>query len=486
MEQYNGLALLTDMYQLTMMQGYYKHFADRETVFDMFFRRPPFGGGYSIFAGLETLVKIIENFRFTQEDIDYLKSLGLFEETFLEYLTTFKFTLDVAAAREGDLVFPNEPLIRVEGNIIQVQLLETILLNTINFQTLIATKAARISDAAKGKPIMEFGLRRAQGSNGAISAARAAYVGGVGATSNVLAGKLFGIPVKGTMAHSWVMAYSSELESFEAYARQYPESTILLVDTYDTLRSGVPNAITVLKKLKERGITDFGIRLDSGDLDYLSKEARKMLDSAGLPEAKIVISNELDEHIIQDLERNSVPIDVFGVGTNLVTAKEDPSLTGVYKLVAKKINGTFESCLKVSNEPSKITNPGIKNVLRLSKEGRIQGDLIFLEEEREDVIKLASKGKPLTLHHPNYDYQYIEISDYDDFKLLLNPVIKEGKCCIPLPALPEIRQNTLNNLQTVDQTYKRHLNPHIYKVSLSEKLKTLKQELISSYIKSPD
>lgn len=474
-------ALLTDLYQLTMMQGYFYNKNNLNVVFDMFFRREPFGGGYAVFAGLQTLVDIIANFNFCDDDIDYLASLGLFKKEFLEYLKNFRFNIDLYSVSEGDIVFPNEPLIRVHGNVMEVQLLETIMLNVINFQTLIATKSARITEAAKGRAVLEFGLRRAQGMDGAVSASRASFIGGAAATSNVLAGKLFGIPPKGTMAHSWVMAFDSELESFKKYAEIYPDSTIMLVDTYNTLESGVPQAIKVLTKLKKKGVKSFGIRLDSGDLDYLARETRSMLDKAGLKNAKIVVSNELDEYVIEELVNKGAPIDSFGVGTNLVTARGDSSLTGVFKLVAKKEDADFIPSIKISNDPKKTTNPGIKNIVRFYKNNQMLSDLIFMENEKDELFSLIKRKKEIIFCHPDYSYKHFKLANYDETKILLNKIIANGKLVTGLSSLTDIQKRCRENIGKLDLSYKRLLNPHIYKVSLTQDLMLLKIGLINKY-----
>ncbi len=469
-------ALLTDLYELTMMQGYYRFNLNPPVVFDMFFRRQPFGGGFSVFAGLEDVIRGVERLRFSGDDIEYLSGLGLFRDDFLEYLSNFRFTGDIYAVDEGEVVFPNEPLLRIHGTLIETQLIESFVLNIINFQTLIATKAARVFIASREGIVLEFGLRRAHGINGAIAAARAAYIGGASATSNTLAGKLFGIPVKGTMAHSWVMAFKNELDSFEKYAEVYPATTLLLIDTYDALGSGIENAIKVGKKLKERGYTDFGVRIDSGDLEYISKVVRKKLDEAGLENAKIVASNELDENIINQLVNRGAPIDIWGVGTNLVTADGDSSLTGVYKLVAKKINGEYEPVIKISNNPEKITNPGIKQIHRF-----YNGNGMFLADLLAEVGEDITPGREYKFCHPTFEYKYMVIKDYSDIKPLLHLKMKGGKMVYTPPNLKEIREKSVSNLKRLDDTYKRQINPHIYKVSLSENLKRIKFNLIERY-----
>jgi len=356
-------ALLTDFYSLTMAQGYWKQnhnrkAVDRRAVFEMFFRWQPFGGGYAIFAGLETLLDNLVSLSFSDEDIGYLKSLRFFEDAFIEYLKDFRFSGSLWAMDEGTVIFPQEPLVRIEGSLIECQIIEGMLLNIINFQSLIATKARRIWIASGKGSFMEFGLRRAQGPDGAMSASRAAYIGGATGTSNTLAGKTFGIPVLGTMAHSWVMSFPSEEDAFSAYAEMYPDKSIFLIDTYDTLKSGIISAINVGKKLKERG-KNFGVRLDSGDIQYLSTEVRKMLNNAGLNEATITASNDLDESIIETLVNSGVPVNVWGVGTRLVTGGEDSALTGVYKMTAcEDADGRMEPVMKLSDNPEKTTNPG--------------------------------------------------------------------------------------------------------------------------------
>ncbi len=482
MEKLKNFALFTDLYELTMIQGYYFTNPEQEAVFDMFFRHQPFEGGFTIFAGLDPLIDAILNIKFTDEKIDYLDSLNLFKKEFLDYLANFRFTGDIYAIKEGSIVFPNEPLLRIHSTLIEAQLIESMVLNFINFQSLIATKAARIVIASNGGAVLEFGLRRAQGVDGALSAARAAFIGGAVATSNVLAGKMFNIPVRGTMAHSWVMSFDSELESFEKYAEMYPNHCVLLVDTFDTLKSGVPNAIKVFQKLKKKGIKNFGIRLDSGDLEYLSKEARKMFDENGLPEVKIYASNELDEWIINQLIKNKAPIDAWGVGTKLVTGDRDPSLSGVYKIVAKKDGRKIQPCIKISNNPEKITNPGIKNIYRFYNKNNIMlCDLIYLEEEDEELSKEINKKKPLKFNHPNIDYAHFILNDYSFAKKLLVPVIVKGKKVYNSPSLKELQKFAREEINSLDATYKRLLNPHIYKVSLSNKLKQLKRSLIQKY-----
>ena len=477
----SNLGLLTDLYELTMIQGYYMTAPEQKAVFDMFFRRQPFNGGFTIFAGLYPLIDTILNLRFTLDDLAYLKSLKIFKNEFLDYLSHFRFSGDIFAVEEGSVVFPNEPLIRVSGKLIEAQLIESILLNFINYQSLIATKTARIVLASNGGKVLEFGLRRAHGVDGAISAARASFIGGASATSNVLAGKLFNIPVSGTMAHSWIMSFEDELTAFERYAEIYPENCILLVDTYDTLKSGIPNAITVFKKLKEKGIKNFGVRLDSGDLDYLSKEAKRLFNVQGLDQVKIYASNELDEWIINQITKNRSPIDAWGVGSKLVTGDKDPFLTGVYKIVAKSDGKKLMPCIKVSNNPEKMSNPGIKNILRFyDKNNMMLGDLIYLEGE-EQLIKALKTGKPIRFNHPSIDYAFFTLKDYARAEVLLKPIVKNGKKLRNEPELRKIQEFAKQELDSLDPTYKRLINPHIYKVSISDKLKEMKQKLISKY-----
>lgn len=475
-----GLALLTDLYELTMMQGYFFEKKRINAVFDMFFRRSPFGGGYAVFAGLQPLLEEVRDLRFTGEELDYLAGLGMFRPEFLDYLAGFRFAGDIYAVDEGTAVFPNEPLLRVEGDIIQAQLLESLLLNIVNFQTLIATKTSRVFLAANGGSILEFGLRRAQGINGALAAARAAHIGGASATSNVLAGHLFGIPVAGTMAHSWIMAFPDEREAFMKFALLYPDRCVLLVDTYDTLKSGVPHAVSVFREMMEKGPLAAGVRLDSGDLEYLSKKVRKAFDDAGLPGVRIYASNELDEHIISHLVRQKAPIDAWGVGTHLVTAKDDPSLSGVYKLVAREQEGRMVPTIKISNAVEKATNPCRKNIVRFFDERNVMMADVMVREEEGDPDPLLGKlpGKePVVLYHPVHERVNTVISDYARYELLLKPVMRKGEICSPPPALKDVRANTLRSLSMLDETHKRFINPHVYKVSLSDSLKDLKFSL---------
>lgn len=475
MADLGGLALLTDLYQLTMVGGYVQEGKREQWAnFDYFFRKVPDDGGYCVLAGLADLINYLQNLRFGREELAYLEALGLFPKAVLEYLEAFKFTGDLWAIPEGTVVFPHEPLIRVRAPLPQAQLIETALLNIMNFQTLIATKAARVCWAANGAPVVDFGLRRAHGPNGGLMASRAAYIGGAEGTSNVLAGKLYGIPVRGTHAHSWVESFPSELEAFRAYARVYPHACLLLVDTYDTLRSGVPNAIKVAHELSEQGHRLRGIRLDSGDLAYLSKEARRMLDEAGFPDAHIVASSDLDEWLVESLRRQGARIDIWGVGTRLVTSYSSPALGGVYKLTALDEDGKrMIPKIKRSDNPDKITNPGVKKVVRMcDPSGQIRGDVIFLEEER------LPRGMSFRVHHPVFPHVSKVYPEHFQMEELLVPVFRKGKLVYKSPAVKEIRENTLRNLARLDSAYKRFHNPHVYHVSLSSRLYRVKQTLL--------
>lgn len=475
-------ALFTDFYELTMAQGYWKNDMNQDVVFDMFFRRQPFNGGFSVFAGLDTLLEAITDFTFSEDDIAYLKSQKIFEQGFLDYLKDFRFSGDMWAFKEGSVIFPQEPVIRIHASLIEAQIVEGLVLNHINFQSLIATKTARVWLASKKGAIMEFGLRRAQGNDGAMSATRAAFIGGAAGTSNTLAGKLYDIPVMGTMAHSWIMAFPSELEAFEAYAKLYPTNAVFLIDTYDTLKSGIKNAIKVGAKLVEQGY-NFGVRLDSGDISYLTTEVRKELDNAGFPQAKICVSNELTEEIVETLVQQNTPINSWGVGTHMVTGGNEASFTGVYKLGARfdKESGKNEPAMKFSDNPEKNTNPGIKNVYRLYDEnGNAKADIIALEDET------IEENKEYRYYHPMVDYRQF-IFTAAKVEPLLHKVVENGNRIEPkLPAGTVLRNaHTLmqQQLESLDASYKRILNPHIYKVSLTEALKNLKMDFITKRIK---
>ena len=469
-------ALLTDLYELTMMQGYHRHGFRRRAVFDLFFRRPPFGGGFSVAAGLDDALNALEGLRFEEADLAYLESLGMFGRDFLDYLKGFRFSGEVWAVPEGTVVFPHEPLLRISAPMIEGQLIESLLLNTINYQTLVATKTARIYLASGKGVIAEFGLRRAQGWDGALTASRAAYIGGAGATSNTLAGRNYGIPVTGTMSHSWIMAFESELEAFERYAELYPDETTLLLDTYDTLGSGLPNAVKVARRLIDEG-HKVGVRLDSGDIQYLSKAVRRGLDDAGLKGVRIAVSNELDEHIIAQLAAAGSPVDLWGVGTQLVTGGGESSLTGVYKLAAvENGEGAMQPTMKFSDNPEKSTNPGIKQVYRFfGEDGAPLADLIALDDESFEV------GEAHTLYHPAIDYRKFRLERYADFEALLQPVMEGGHRVGGSPSLDKIRSRTLESLDSLDETYTRIINPHVYKVSISARLKETKQHLIRTF-----
>ena len=397
-----NLTLLTDLYQLTMIQGYFKSHNDKTVIFDLFYRRNPSQGGYAVTAGLEQVISYIKELHFSEEDIDYLATLGIFEKDFLDYLRTFRFTGDIYAIPEGTVVFPKEPLLKVVAPIMEAQLVETALLNIINHQSLIATKAARVAYAAKGDGVLEFGLRRAQGPDAGTYGARAAMIGGCVGTSNVLCGQLFDVPVKGTHAHSWIMSFPDEYTAFKTYAGIYPQACILLVDTYDTLKSGVPNAIRVFTEMREAGVnlSFYGIRLDSGDLAYLSKQARKMLDEAGFPDAVISASSDLDEYLIETLKQQGAAITSWGVGTNLITSADNPAFGGVYKLAAiKDGDGRFIPKIKLSENSAKITNPGDKKIYRIYEKstGKLKADLICLADETftaDDTILLFDPDEP--------------------------------------------------------------------------------------------
>lgn len=483
MENYfSSNALFTDFYELTMAQGYWKENMNQKVVFDMFFRRNPFNGGFSILAGNETLMDAITEFRFSDDDIAFLKEQKIFEQGFLDYLKDWHFTGDIWTMNEGTVIFPQEPLCRIHANLIEAQIIEGLILNIINFQSLIATKTARVYLASKGAPLMEFGLRRAQGPDGAMSATRAAFIGGASGTSNTLAGKLYGIPVMGTMAHAWIMSHSSELEAFQEYAKIYPQNSVFLIDTYDTLKSGVKNAIKAGSELVKKGY-NFGVRLDSGDISYLTREVRKELDKAGFPQAKISVSNELTEEIISTLVAGGAPIDSWGVGTHMVTGGNESSFTGVYKLAARrdKETGAVIPAMKFSDNPAKTTNPGIKNVFRLYDEnGMASADILALENEK------LEEGKEYRYFHPMVDYRQFTFKAAK-IEPLLFLKIKDGKRVEKrLPEKEQLilsRKNVQTQLATLDESYKRILNPHIYKVSLTEQLKDMKSDFIKKNLK---
>ena len=472
-----SLNLLTDLYQLTMAQGYWvKGMAEREAVFHLYFRQNPFKGGYTVSAGLADALNLLRNFQFSSDDIFYLGSLRgnkdqpLFKEDFLKYLATLRFTCDVAAMPEGTLVFPNEPLLRITGPILQCQLVETPLLNILNFQTLIATKAARIVDAAGADTVIEFGMRRAQGPDGALSAARAAFIGGIGATSDLLAGKLYGIPVKGTHAHSWVMSFAEEKEAFVAYAEVFPHDSVFLVDTYNTL-AGVKKAIVVAQEMRDQGTELQGIRLDSGDLAYLSKEARRLLDDAGFPDVSIVASNDLDEHLIQSLKLQGARIDTWGIGTRLVTAFDQPALGGVYKLgTIRKANGEWDYKLKLSEQLVKISTPGIQQIRRFSGKDGFIADMIYSEDE--------PVNSPATIIDPNDPTRRKVLTEDVTYQDLLVPILIKGEVVYELPDLQTIQSYARQQVNQLHETSRRFLNPHTYPVGLAEQLHRKKMDII--------
>ncbi len=473
MEKRN-LTLLTDLYQLTMMNGYYlEGKGDRTAVFDVFFRQNEIIT-YSVFAGLEQAIDYVVNLKFGKEEIDYLDSLNLFDKGFLKYLSEFRFTGDIYSVPEGTVVFPGEPILTVKAPVIEAQLVETAILNIINHQTLIASKAAKICYAAgSGKRVMEFGLRRAQGPDAGIYGARAAIIGGCGSTSNVLAGQIFDVKVSGTHAHSWVMNFPTELDAFRAYAKVYPDATMLLVDTYDTLKSGVPNAIKVFDELKAQGHKPIGIRLDSGDLAYLTKKARKMLDDAGYKDAIICASGDLDEKLISSLIHQGAKIDSWGVGTKLITSADMPALGGVYKLAAVYSGGKEIPKIKVSDNSAKITNPGFKTIYRIydKETGKAEADLIALRSETID------DSKPLTIFHPLETWKKTTFTQYVMREIVI-PVIKSGKLVYKFPSLKEVAEYCDKELSTFWDEYRRLDQPHIYKVDLSQKLYDLKTEML--------
>ncbi len=474
-----NLTLMTDLYELTMMQGYFRHKDRNETVvFDVFYRNNPMDGGYAISAGLQQIIDYIENLHFSEQDVAYLRSLGIFGDDFLDYLKTFRFTGDIYAIPEGTVIFPREPLLKVIAPIMEAQLVETAVLNILNHQCLIATKAARVCYAAKGDGVMEFGLRRAQGPDAGIYGARAAVIGGCTGTSNVLAGQLFDMPVKGTHAHSWIMSFPDEYTAFKTYADMYPSACILLVDTYDTLKSGVPNAIKVFKEMREAGIplTFYGIRLDSGDLAYLSKKARKMLDEAGFPDAVISASNDLDEFLIHSLKDQGACITSWGVGTHLITSKGCASFGGVYKLAAVMgADGEFIPKIKLSENTEKITNPGNKTIFRIyeKESGKIKADLICL------VGETFPEDQPLLLFDPHEPWKKTKLKPGTfTVREILLPVFKGGKCCYTSPKTMEIRQICQKELDTLWDETRRLFNPHKVYVDLSSRLYDTKIRLL--------
>ena len=477
-----NLTLLTDLYELTMMQGYFKNDTNDTVVFDVFYRRNPSDSGYAITAGLEQVIDYIKNLHFSNNDISYLRSLHLFDEDFLDYLSRFHFSGDIYAIPEGTVVFPKEPLLKVIAPAMEAQLVETAILNIINHQSLIATKASRVVYAAQGDGIMEFGLRRAQGPDAGTWGARAAMIGGCIGTSNVLCGQLFDVPVKGTHAHSWIMSFPDEYTAFKKYSQLYPNACILLVDTYDTLHSGVPNAIRVFTEMREAGIplTFYGIRLDSGDLAYLSKKARKMLDEAGFTDAVISASSDLDEYLIDSLKTQGAAITSWGVGTNLITSKDCPAFGGVYKLAAvmDKATGKFIPKIKLSENTEKITNPGNKTVFRIydKETGKLKADLIALVGETFD-----SKNSLLIFDPIETWKKTLLKPDTYTIRELMIPVFLKGECVYESPKVMEIREYCFKELDTLWDETRRLVNPHKVHVDLSNELYQIKKQLLDSF-----
>lgn len=477
-----NLTLLTDLYELTMMQGYFQSGNNKKVVFDAFYRKNPSGGGYAIAAGLEQVIQYVKELHFEEEDIAYLRSIGIFEEAFLDYLKNFRFTGDIYAIPEGSVVFPREPLVKVIAPIMEAQLVETAILNIVNHQSLIATKSSRVVYAAKGDGIMEFGLRRAQGPDAGIYGARAAVIGGCIGTSNVLCGQLFDVPVKGTHAHSWIMSFPDEYTAFKTYAKLYPDACILLVDTYDTIKSGVPNAIRVFREMKEEGyeLKNYGIRLDSGDLAYMSKKARKMLDAAGFTDAIISASSDLDEYLIDSLKTQGAAITSWGVGTNLITSADTPAFGGVYKLAAvyDEEKQEFIPKIKLSENSVKVTNPGNKTVYRIYEKetGKIKADLIALVDET------FSEDETLLLFDPVETWKKTKMKPGTfTIREMMVPVFRDGKCVYESPSVMEMREYCIREQNTMWEETRRLVNPHEMYVDLSKKLYDMKMELLDRH-----
>ena len=479
-----NLTLLTDLYEITMMQACFKNNnKNKMAIFDVFYRKNPMDGGYAISAGLEQVIEYINNLHFTEDDINYLASLKIFEDDFLDYLKNFKFTGDIYAIPEGSVMFPREPMLKVIAPIMEAQFIETAILNILNHQSLIATKAARICYAAEGDGIMEFGLRRAQGPDAGIYGARAAVIGGCAGTSNVLTGQMFDVPVMGTHAHSWIMSFDDEYTAFYTYARLYPMACTLLVDTYDTLNSGVPNAIKVFKQMKNEGIElkNYGIRLDSGDLAYLSKKARKMLDDAGFKDATITASNDLDEFLIASLKMQGAEITNWGVGTNLITSKDCPSFGGVYKLAAIMEDGeNFTPKIKLSDNSEKITNPGNKKIYRIyeKENNKIKADLICLENET------FTENEDMHLFDPHEPWKKTVLkAGTFTLKELLVKVFDKGQCVYHSDSVMKLRDFAISEMETLWEETKRFENPHQVYVDLSQKLYDIKISLLEKMSK---
>ena len=479
-----NLTLLTDLYEITMMQAYFKNNnKNKMAIFDVFYRKNPMDGGYAISAGLEQVIEYINNLHFTEDDINYLASLKIFEDDFLDYLKNFKFTGDIHAIPEGSVMFPREPMLKVIAPIMEAQFIETAILNILNHQSLIATKAARICYAAEGDGIMEFGLRRAQGPDAGIYGARAAVIGGCAGTSNVLTGQMFDVPVMGTHAHSWIMSFDDEYTAFYTYAKLYPMACTLLVDTYDTLNSGVPNAIKVFKQIKKEGIElkNYGIRLDSGDLAYLSKKARKMLDDAGFKDATITASNDLDEFLIASLKMQGAEITNWGVGTNLITSKDCPSFGGVYKLAAIMEDGeNFTPKIKLSDNSEKITNPGNKKIYRIyeKENNKIKADLICLENET------FTENEDMHLFDPHEPWKKTVLkAGTFTLKERLVKVFDKGQCVYHSDSVMKLRDFAISEMETLWEETKRFENPHQVYVDLSQKLYDIKISLLEKMSK---
>lgn len=475
MERRMNLTMLMDFYELTMSKGYFDHdMQDQIAYFDMFYRKTPDKGGYAIMAGVEQLIGYLKNLSFEEEDIDFLRSKGMFDEAFLNYLKNFKFKADVWAIPEGTPIFPGEPIVTVRGTAIEAQLVETMVLLTINHQSLIATKATRIVRAAQGRPVMEFGSRRAQGYDGAIFGARAAYIGGCVGTACTICERDYGIPALGTMAHSWVQMFDSEYEAFCAYANAWPDRCSLLVDTYNVIKSGVPNAIRAFNDiLIPMGKRPASIRIDSGDITYLSRKAREMLDEAGFEDCKIIVSNALDEYIIRDLIMQGAQVDSFGVGERLITSRSEPVFGGVYKLVAVEKNGEIIPKIKISENIEKITTPGFKQVWRLfdNESGKAMADVMTLFDEEID------SDKPYNLFDPEYTWKKKEITNFTA-KPLLTQIFKNGECVYESPSIEEIRAFCAKSLENLWSEVLRFENPHKYYVDMSSKLWTIREKLL--------
>lgn len=472
-----GLALLTDFYELTMMAGHLKTGrAGNRACFEYFFRSLPPNSGFAVAAGLETFLDYLANLQFSESDVEYLRSLNTFDREFLEHLRAFRPTCRVRAIPEGTLVFPHEPIVQIEGTIFEAQLVESALLNILNFQTLIATKAARICLACNGEPVLEFGLRRAHGPDGGLSGSRAAYIGGCTSTSNVLAGKVYGVPVAGTHAHSWVMSFPSELEAFRSFARLYPDRSVLLVDTYDTVESGVPNAIQVFRELHEEGLdVRPAIRLDSGDLAKLSKIAHRMMAEAGFDDPLIVASNDLEEDLIADLKRQGAKINAWGVGTHLITSHDCPALSGVYKLVALEEDGRWKPRIKISSNLEKATDPGRKKLVRYyDAADRPLGDVMYLMDEEAGAAPAVAARQRL---QPQLRSRLSGVARAEE---LLQLVFDGGSVVGELPSIHDIRQRALDQIATIPEEFRRLRNPELYRVLLSDRIGEIKEEMIQA------